>query len=105
MTQHDQIVTQHDQTAMPPVPAAAREERPPPRARVALAILLLLMAGLTAVSLLDGRPTELELSQAAVVACIVAVVLVQRRLVGPGRRRMVRDASFTRILHGLSRSV
>ena len=105
VTQHDQIVTQHDQTAISPVPAAAREERRLPRARVALAILLVLMAGLTTVSLLDGPPTEIELLQAAVVAGIVAVVLVQRRLVGPGRRRMVRDASFTRILHGLSRSV
>ncbi len=102
VTQHDQIVTQHDQTAMPPVPAAAREERRLPRARVALAILLVLMAGLTTVSLLDGPPTTLELLQAAVVAGMLVIVVLQRRLVGPG---MVRDASFTRILHGLSRSV
>ncbi|MDQ3554260.1 MAG: sensor domain-containing diguanylate cyclase [Chloroflexota bacterium] len=106
VTQHDRIVTQHDQTAMPPVPAAAREGRRLPRARVALAILLLLMAGLTAVTLLDGPPTTIELLQAAVVVGMVVIVVLQRRLAGPGgRRRMVRDASFTRILHGLSRSV
>ena len=90
---------------MPPVPAAGRERRPQ-RARVAFAILLLLMAGLTAVSLADGAPTTLEWVQAVVVAAMVAVLVVQRRLAGPlGRRRMVRDESFTRILHGLSRSV
>lgn len=81
-------------------------DRRPARLRVVLPILLLLMAGLSAVALLDGEGSQLELLQAAVVVAILAVVVVQRQVAGPrGRRRMVRDQSFTRILQGLSRSV
>ncbi|CAN5696478.1 hypothetical protein BH24CHL8_BH24CHL8_10080 [soil metagenome] len=81
-------------------------DRRPARSRVVLAILLLLMAGLSVVALLDDRPSAVEALQAVVVAGIVAVMILQPRAIGPiGRRRMVRDQSFTRILHGLSRSV
>ncbi len=81
-------------------------ERTTPRVRVLLAILLLLLGGLSLVALLDDRPSAIELLQALVVAGILSIMVVQRRSTGPlGRRRMVRDQSFTRILHGLSRSV
>lgn len=89
-----------------PPRAANVPDRRPARSRVVLSILLMLMAGLSVVALLDDRPSVVEAIQAVVVAGIVAMMVLQRRAFGPiGRRRMVRDQSFTRILHGLSRSV
>lgn len=90
---------------MPPGTESVRERRPA-RSRVMLAILLMLLAGLSVVALLGDSPSPVAWLQAAVVTAILIVVIAQRRLSGPvGRRRMVRDQSFTRILKGLSRSV
>ena len=74
--------------------------------RAAIAVILGLLAILALVSLLDGPPSLRELVAAGLVAALGLVLLAHRRTTKAlADRRRSREASMTRILQGLSRSL
>jgi diguanylate cyclase (GGDEF)-like protein len=76
-------------------------------AGIRIAIVALLgLAGLVAVATLMGGPAVLGLVEAAILIALAgALVLHQRTVATVTDRRLTREASVTRILQGLSRSV
>lgn len=76
------------------------------RASGAVVVLVTLLGVVTAVALLRAPGSVMELIQGALMAGVaLAIVLYRRADVALQSRRLTREAAFTRILQGLSRSV